>query len=841
MGVRTAALIVLALVGAGAGAKGGIPAPTRLSSPNRSAPAFVENRGQWPETVRFHGRIGGTSAWIEDHALVLQDEGDGGTKPGVRMVFERASERARVVGGEARLGRYNYYFGDNPSRWVHGARSFDQVRWSALYPGIDLVLRSEPGAGRLKYDVHVAAGVDLSTFEVRCEGALGLRLDAANALVVESPSGPLFHAPGESWQLRDDGTKVPLECFLELRGPHRFGLRAPTRDPALALVIDPGLVWSTFLGSANEPVQGDVGKGIVYAPGGDVITAGWAAWFDFPVTPGSYQHPEFDFGHDVFVTRFRADDGEILYSSVIGGPDHDRAHAITVDTLGRAYVVGEARRAFPTTLGAFDTHADATNGAGFLLRMGSEGQLDFSTFIEGSTPFDGFRPEGVAVDSRDGSVVVGGFTSGTTLPVTAGAFDTSPGLASNGFIARFDSEGTGIIWGSYLGGNSVDDLWALDVDDQGRVAVTGETKSNDFPITPGVFQSSIGGPFVLRSVFVTVFAPGGDQLVWSSYLGGTTAGEAAGGLAVAFVPDEGVVVAGGVGTEGSASTFPVTPNALQPAHGGQGDGFLTRLSAGGTSLVYSTYLGSSTNNRAIAVGVDASGLITVLGTTRADFPITRGAFDATWAGLEDTFVARFSPEGSRLLYSTYFGGAGADRCEALALSSTGRVALIGTTDSGIGFPTTPDAPFPSYQGGQSDAFIAELDLIAQGVRLIGRSSDACLGPLVLNALEAPRAGAAGFGFYLSQAPPSSSGWLLVGAPAITPAALLGVGFFLERGTTLQRIAFDTDAFGYAEIPWPLVAVPAGASFAAQALVRTSAECPGSGEWSASNAVGISVW
>jgi hypothetical protein len=831
-----------ALVLASASSQGADPLLDSLSDHGFVAPAvFIENCGQWPATALFHGRVGGSSVWVEQGAIVVQSP-EARSPSSVRLVFEGASAIAEVMGEAGYPGIYNYFSGDEPSKWVRGATSFGRVRFRGLYPGIELVLRTEASTGRLKYDIHVAPGADLSRVVVRCEGILGLRLDSEGALVIESMAGPLFHAPGRSWQVSRTGEERDTACEVVLLGGDRFGFVAPDRNADLPLVIDPGLVWSTYLGSPSNYGVGDLGFAVALAPNGDVIAVGGADWFDFPTTPGSYQHPAFAFtAHDIFVTRFRGSDGALLYSSIIGGPDVDRAHAVVTDAEGRAYVAGEARRGFPTTPGAFDTHQDAVNGSGFLLRMSTIGDLEYSTFVEGTQPFDWFLPYGIALDSSTGSVVLAGQANGTGHLVTPGAFDTSPSFAGDGYVIRLDMDGGSVQWATYLGGNGVDELWAVAVDHDGRVAVTGATKSSDFPTTPGVVQPSIGNPQVSRSTFVTVFAPVGDQLVWSSYLGGTSVQEVSAGTGIAFDEQGGIVVVGQVKANGFGDfTFPVTTGAFQTVYAGESDGFVSRFTPSGASLVYSTLLGGPGFDRIVDVAVDGSGIVTVTGTAEPGLPVSRGAFDTTWGGVHDGLIARFDPRGRKLLYSTYFGGNGAENTEKLALYPNGRVVISGTTTSTAGFPTTPNVIGPNFQGGQSDAFVSVLDLVLDGTRLFGTSTPACKGPLQLNATVYPKAELSSFGFYLSQAPASSTGWLLVGTAASAPTQLLGVAFFLDRGQPIDRVPLQTTDEGYVEIPWSLVQSPPGTTFAAQAIVRTTAGCAGQGEWSASNAIGVKV-
>jgi hypothetical protein len=140
----------------------------------------------------------------------------------------------------------------------------------------------------------------------------------------------------------------------------------------------------------------------------------------------------------------------------------------------------------------------------------------------------------------------------------------------------------------------------------------------------------------------------------------------------------------------------------------------------------------------------------------------------------------------------------------------------------------------------SSATVTALDCVPTGVELFGASTSACMGELQLNVLIMPQAGVSGFGFFLSQAPPNSSGWLVLGSEAGMSMPLAGAGFLLDPTRRLLRRAITTDGDGWCETPFPLDGVAPGMSFAAQALVRNTATCTGSGRLSSSNGVSVVV-
>jgi hypothetical protein len=239
------------------------------------------------------------------------------------------------------------------------------------------------------------------------------------------------------------------------------------------------------------------------------------------------------------------------------------------------------------------------------------------------------------------------------------------------------------------------------VDGAGNAYITGSTSSSNFPTTPGAFQRSSGSRW---NAFVARLNAGGSALVYSTYLGGSSydfgSGIGLDGVGNAYVTGS-----------TSSSNFPTTPGALQttPGGGGYHDAFVTKLNAGGSALVYSTYLGGSNDDEASAIAVDGAGNAYVTGHTYSrDFPTTPGAFQrSNGGGPWDAFVARLNAGGSALVYSTYLGGNDRDEGFGIAVDAIGNAYVVGSTYSS-NFPTTPGALQRTYGGGFSDAFVAKV-------------------------------------------------------------------------------------------------------------------------------------
>lgn len=338
--------------------------------------------------------------------------------------------------------------------------------------------------------------------------------------------------------------------------------------------------------------------------------------------------------------------------------------------------------------------------------------LAYSTYLGGSGNDDG---AGIAVDAA-GNAYVLGLAQASGLPVTAGAYDTTYNGGNDVFVAKFNPSGS-LVWATYLGGSGEDDANGIAVDSSGNVYVTGATTSGDFPTTPGAFQTTIPGPF---DAFVTKINATGTALVYSTYLGGATSstGFASGGLAIA-VDASGNAYIGG---DTRSSDFPTTSGAFQTTLLGDQDGFVTKLNATGSGLLYSTYLGGTSFNDhqgVSAVAIDSLGNAFVTGESDATtFPTTFGALQTTSTapGLDQNFVTKLNATGSGLIYSTYLGGSGGSSFfgGGIALDSAGDAYVSGITESPY-FPTTPGAIQTAFGGGR-DAFVSKLN--ATGTALV---------------------------------------------------------------------------------------------------------------------------
>ena len=336
--------------------------------------------------------------------------------------------------------------------------------------------------------------------------------------------------------------------------------------------------------------------------------------------------------------------------------------------------------------------------------------LRFSTYLGGSAVD---LSTAITLDAN-GYVYVAGQTRSDDFPTRAPAqaYQGSPLVGTDAFIAKLSPDGDSLIYATYLGGSMGEEMiGALAVDDQGRVLVAGTTTSADFP-TQNPLHGFRPGDQLFSDAFVARLSADGASVDFATYLGGTGDESA---LALALGADGSVVV---TGTTTSAD-FPTTPGVIQPNRSGEQapsrmDAFVARLMPAGDAfdLDYATYLGGARDDMPNALAVDANGRVWIAGaTTSADFPL-ENALQSEYAGpirnLEgDAFVARLSADATALDFATYLGGGQDDRASGVALDAGGRVVVTGATMSG-NFPTTPGA-YQSQRQALRERFVVWLE------------------------------------------------------------------------------------------------------------------------------------
>jgi uncharacterized protein (AIM24 family) len=639
----------------------------------------------------------------------------------MRMQLVGANPHANVLAQQPLVGKVNYLIGNDPRKWHSDVPTFGRVGFQGVYPGVDMVYYGNQR--NLEYDFLVAPHADPKRIRLHFADAQGVHVSAAGDLIVRVAGRELI------W-------RKPVVYQQDARGKHRVAARfrlkrLPDRqanvsfalghyDADRALVIDPALAYSTFLGGSVD----DVGYGIAIDSSNNTYITGSATSTDFPTTSGAFQRTKGGVASNTsaFVTKFNATGTSVLYSTYLGGSKYSSAQGIAVDSGGNAYVTGYTQSSdFPVRIGSFQTDRKGMFQNAFLTKLNSTGTtIVYGTYLGGSGLDYGY---GLALDSSGNAYVVGQ-TSSTDFPTTAGAFQPMNRDNTNGFVSKFNSTGTALLYSTYLGGSSSTFAAGIAVDSSNNAYIAGSTVSTDFPTTAGAFQSANKVTSGTYTGFVTKLNSTGTALLYSTYLGGSgEAGDRAAAIAVDGSGD--AYVAG----DTSSIDFPITPGAFQQVKKGAASSttaFVTKFNPTGTSALYSTYLGGSTDgidgtseDLVTGIALDNSGNAYIAGPTNStDFPTTASAFQRVKKGAAGTlaaFVSKFNATGTVLLYSTYLGGSVSgnggsptDRANGIVLDSSGATYITGFT-SNADFPITSGAYQPTKRAGSGKtAFVTKL-------------------------------------------------------------------------------------------------------------------------------------
>jgi len=593
----------------------------------------------------------------------------------------------------------SYFISNDPAQWRANVPIWGGVRYKDLYPGIDLEIAAENG--RLVQSLVAQPGADLSAVRLRVEGADAVKLAVGEGLVLTTAIGE-FTLP----LLTVKGAIPDGQPAIRNLKPKTFDIALPfSASTLLSPSAQTNLLYATFLGGSKDdafyrrsisiavdasgaayitgvtispefpttPGAYDTssggafvvklnpsGDGLAYATffGGAILSiavdsSGAAyltgkAYSAFPATPGAY---DTTYGGgtcdkigtpcaDAFVAKLNPSGTALVYATFLGGASEDYGYSIAVDSSGAAYVTGLTRSSdFPATPGAYDTTYNESCGSpilpcadAFVAKLNPSGTaLVYATFLGGAKIDYGYS---IAVDSS-GAAYVTGSTYSSDFPTTPGAYDTTHNGLHDAFVVKLNPSGSTLAYATFLGGDGWEEGSGIAVDASGAAYVTGGTGSPDFPTTSGAYDRT----FENGDAFVVKLNPSGTALVYATFLGGA---EVDWGHSIAVDSSGAAYVTGTT----NSSDFPTTPGAYDTTHSGVCDAFVVKLKPSGDGLTYATFLGGDNKEWGLDIAIDSSGAAYVTGwTNSSDFPTTPGAYDTTYNGDHDVFVAKLAVGG----------------------------------------------------------------------------------------------------------------------------------------------------------------------------------------------------
>jgi len=629
---------------------------------------FTENKGQWDSRVLYKLRINNGAMFLEnnrityhfakeedlellDHRHSHQPVPDNLTvhHHAFYVNFKNCNANAVKKNDKQFEGHYNYYRGNDPAQWATGVKSYNEVKYENLYSGIDLLFSE--AENHLKYQFDVAANANPNLIQLEFEGVEKIYLKDGDLYYKTSVNEVKELRPYSFQTINGRHVEVASEFVLNgnvvsFRFPNGYNRNYP-------LVIDPVLIFSSFTGSLAD----NFGFTATYDDAGNLYAGGIARAAGYPTTPGAFQsnyaggviQGQFLLGFDcdMSISKFSSDGSVFIYSTYIGGSINDQPHSLVVDADTNLVILGRTNsNDYPTTATGFDRTFN--------------GEFDIVVTKLNAT--------GTALI---GSTFVGG--------VAADGVNIYPDPFSIGSL-KF---------------NYADDSRSeVIVDALGFIYAAASTKSTDFPVTNGAYQTTFGG-----SQDGCVFKMNQDlsSIVWGTYLGG-----AADDATYSLVLDSlgNVYTCGGT----NSTNFPVTSNALQATfRGGLADGFISRISIDGSALINSTYVGTLGYDQCYFIQLDGDQDVYTFGQSNGGLTSTPGTYSNPNSG---QFIYGLQPDLSGIRFLTTIGGGDGqpdisptaflvDNCRNIYLCGWGSPVIATAGISTAGLAVTADAYQPT--------------------------------------------------------------------------------------------------------------------------------------------------
>jgi len=654
---------------------------------------FIENKGQIKdESVSYYAKtFGGTVFVTKDGKLVYslpKFEKKEKVKGWVIKEGLVGTSISNVKGEEEAVTKVSYFKGKDPSKWERNISTYNLVSLGEVYKGIELKLKAY--GKNVEKLFYVKAGANPENIKIKIEGAKSLRINEAGELEVETGLGVIkFTKPSAYQEINGKRVEVAAAYTLLSNLQYVYSFKVGSYDKKETLIIDP-LLASTFIGGSWY----DYGYSIALDEGGNVYITGGTSSSHYPTTSGAYDEG-YNGGSDVFVSRLNSSLSTLLASTFIGGSGWDYSYCIALDGGGNVYITGKTESSdYPTTSGAYDESFNGYDDV-FVSKLNSSlSNLLSSTFIGGSSSDYGYS---IALDG-DGNVYITGKTGSSSYPTTSGAYDESFNGYKDVFVSKLNSSLSNLLASTFIGGSRYDYGYCIALDGGGNVYITGGTSSSNYPTTSGAYDESFNGD---DDVFVSKLNSSLSTLLSSTFIGGSDDDY---GRSIALDGGGNVYITG----KTDSSDYPTTSGAYDESFNGYKDVFVSRLNSSLSTLLASTFIGGSDDDRGYCIALDRGGNVYITGYTESsDYPTTSGAYDEGHNGGSDVFVSRLNSSLSNLLSSTFIGGGRYDYGRSIALDGGGNVYITGYTDSS-NYPTTSGAYDESHNG-YEDVFVSRLN------------------------------------------------------------------------------------------------------------------------------------
>jgi hypothetical protein len=671
---------------------------------------FIENIGQFTQAARYALYGSSTGLTLAEDGLWLSIRGrQAAPAPAghperlvrIKLSFVGANQRPQIEPIDRIDTHVAYYTGADPRAWRADVPAWSGARYRNLYPGVDLELSGANGT--LSSKLIARRPADLWPVRMRVQGADDLAL-AEGSLNLATALGT-FALPLPLAQTTDSAALPFADMAPSLQGSdvaHPFAGANPAApaggDTPQAVN---GLEYSRLFGGNGS----DEGGGIAVDSAGAAYVVGFTTSDNLAGGPGLVSGTPSS-GYNSTVVKVKPDGSSLDYVAIIGGSGIEYANNIVLDSSRAAYIGGyTSSDDFPTTAGAFDTNGSGVGGNardGFIFKLSPTADLVYSTYIGGSGDE---RANSIAVDSS-GAAYLTGLTPSTNFPTTAGAFQETNNGADDAYVVKLKPDGSGIVFGTYLGGTGNERAADIKIDSGGALYVTGRSASANFPTLNAHDSGWNGG----EDIFVTKLNPAGTSLVYSTLLGGSGDDN---GIGIALDTNGAAYITGYT----RSTDFP-TLNAYNPNANGGKDAFAVKFDADG-ALAYASYLGGGGLDESTAIAVSIPDEVYIVGFTQSSsLPKTANGYATSLSGTQDAFLIKLKLSGPEagLAYGTFLGGDHTDSAAADKVASDSGDAIAIDKDGGVyitgeahppNFPTTTG---PAFGGGDNDSFVAKFQI-----------------------------------------------------------------------------------------------------------------------------------
>lgn len=692
---------------------------------------FIPNKGQWAGPFRYQVSGARENVFLAAGSVtyVLSEPGNDDrleayhhqkttTEPvlryhAFRMHFEGANGHTTVRETDSSDHYYNYFLGNDQSRWKGGIRSFGSVVYEELYPGIDALFGS--GEGNFKYDFIVKPQAKPDRIRLRFEGADRLEL-RDERLLVHTSVGTMEELEPYVYQVKD-GKKQSIKARYVLHGRTVSYDFPEGYDKSRELIIDPVVVFSTYSGASAM----NWGFTATYDSLGNAYAGGISFGQGYPTTTGAFES-----GYkgvvDIVISKFNATGSSLVYATYLGGLDEDKPHSLIVAPGGRLVMAGHSFSAdYPVSTGAYDMFHNGFSDLVVTSFNSTGSAIVGSTFVGGSST-DGRNAASVlagnygdesrseVITDAEGNIYVAAESSSPNFP-TVNAFQTSLAGGQDAVVLKLNSSMTTLLWSTFLGGTDQDGAYVLALNsDESKVYVAGGTNSSNFPTTASSYQPVHPGHI---DGFIASFQNSGTYArQQSTYIGTTGLYDQCYGIQIDA--NDKVYAMG----QTRGGLFPVTPGVYSNPYSSQ---FIIKLNSDLNSVIYSTVFGtgdSATRDMSpTAFLVDKCENVYVSGFGHVDgMPVTANAIQPV-SDDNDFYFIVLSKDAQSLYYATFYGAPNAayDHVDG-GTSRFDRQGIIyqATCACFTTFPTTPGSYSPTKGNGACNTTCTKINFELTG-------------------------------------------------------------------------------------------------------------------------------